>query len=112
MQFDSLATASGVTGSWQGAQINSAPHNDPAGLYVVVEDSAGKSKLIVHPDPAATATGTWTQWTIPLSDLTAAGVKTNKVQKVTVGAGDRSSPKAGGTGMLFIDDLGFGHPSK
>jgi hypothetical protein len=112
MQFDNLTTTGNVTGSWLGAQINSTPHNDPAGLYVVVQDNAGKSKLSVNADPAATNTGTWTQWTIPLSDLTAAGVKTTKVQKITVGVGDRNSPKAGGAGMLFLDDIGFGHPAK
>ncbi len=55
---------------------------------------------------------TWTQWTIPLSDLTAAGLKTTKIQKITIGVGNKTSPAAGGTGMLFIDDIGFGHPAK
>jgi hypothetical protein len=109
-QFDNINSTGGVTGLWQGAQINSPRYNDAAGLYVIVEDTAGKSKLVAHPDPAATATGVWTQWKIPLSDLTAAGVKTNKIRKLTIGAGDRSNPKAGGTGMLFLDDIGFGHP--
>jgi hypothetical protein len=111
-QFDNLSTTGGVTGVWQGAQINAPQYNDPAGLYVVVEDSAGKNKLVAHTDPSAAATGAWTQWKIPLSDLTAAGVKTNKVKKVTIGVGDRTNPKAGGTGMLYLDDLGFGHPAQ
>jgi hypothetical protein len=111
-QFDSISTAGGVSGQWQGAQINSPRYNDAAGLYVIVEDSTGKSKLVAHPDPAAAATGAWTQWTIPLSDLTAAGVKTTKVKKVTIGVGDRSNPKAGAAGMLYIDDIGYGHPLK
>jgi hypothetical protein len=112
MQFDSIATTGSVTGSWQGIQVNAAQYNAPAGLYVVVQDNAGKSKVLANADPAAAATGVWTQWKIPLSDLTAAGVKTTKIQKVTIGVGDRNSPKAGGAGMLFLDDLGFGHPSK
>ena len=78
---------------------------------MIVADSSGKSKITANADPAAAATGAWTLWTIPLSDLTAAGVKTTKVQKLTIGAGDRNSPKAGGTGMLYIDDIGFGHPA-
>jgi hypothetical protein len=93
-------------------QINSPQYNDAAGLYVVVTDSSGKSKVTAHADPAAAATGAWTLWTIPLSDLTAAGVKTTKVQKITIGVGDKNSPKAGGAGMVFIDDIGFGHPAK
>jgi hypothetical protein len=112
VQFDGIATTGSVTGSWQGAQINSPRYNDAAGLYVIVEDSTGKNKMIAHPDPAAAATGAWTQWKIALSDLTAAGVKTNKVKKLTIGAGDRNSPKSGAAGMLYIDDFGFGCPVK
>jgi hypothetical protein len=94
-----------------GAQGNSTRSNAPAGLYVVVQDSAGKSKLVAHPDPAATNASTWTQWTIPLSDLTVAGVNTTKIEKITIGVGDKNSPQAGGAGLLYIDDIGFGHPA-
>jgi regulation of enolase protein 1 (concanavalin A-like superfamily) len=112
MQFDNIATTGNVSSSWQGVQINSSPHNDPAGLYVVVTDNAGKSKVEVNADPAATNAANWTQWTIPLSDLTAAGVKTAKIQKITVGVGDKTNPKTGGAGTVFIDDIGYGHPIK
>ena len=94
-----------------GTQDGSPRYNDPAGLYVVVEDSAGKSKLVNHPDPAATTTGVWTQWSIPLSQLTAAGVNTTTARKITIGVGDKNSPKTG-IGMIYIDDIGFGHPAQ
>ena len=68
---------------------------------MTVEDSTGKSKVVVHPDPAAAATGTWTRWAIPLSDFTSAGVKTTKVKKLVIGVGDRSKAKASGAGMLY-----------
>jgi len=32
------------------------------------------------------------------------------VKKITIGVGDRTSPKAGAAGMLYLDDIGFGHP--
>ena len=51
---------------------------------------------------------TWTEWRIPSSDLT--GVNLAAVKKLTLGVGDRTSPKAGGAGTLFIDDILFGHP--
>jgi hypothetical protein len=110
-QFDNIVTSSGVVGSWQGAQINLPRHNDAAGLYVVVEDSAGVKKVVAHPDPAAAATGTWTQWAIPLSDLTAAGVKATQIKRLTFGVGDRGNPKPDGVGMLYIDDIAYGHPA-
>jgi hypothetical protein len=45
-----------------------------------------------------------------LSDL--AGVNVAAVKKLTVGAGDKANPKAGAAGMLYIDDIGFGHPAQ
>jgi hypothetical protein len=111
MQFDNISTTGSVSSTWLGAQISSSPHNAPAGLYVAVTDNAGKSKLEVSADPAATNATTWTQWTIPLSDLTAAGLKTTAIKKITIGVGDKTSPTAGGTGIVFIDDIGLGHPS-
>jgi hypothetical protein len=110
-QFDSITTTGSVTGTWQGTQINSPAYNDAAGLYVIVEDSTGKSKLVTHPDPAAAAIGVWTRWAIPLSDFTSAGVKTSKVKKLTIGVGDRSKAKASGAGMLYLDDIGYGTPA-
>jgi hypothetical protein len=111
-QFDNVTTTGSVSSTWQGAQINSPQYNDPAGMYVVVTDSSGKSKVVANPDPVAATTGTWTLWTIPLSDLTTAGVKTTAVKKLTIGVGDRNNPKAGGTGMVYIDDIGYGHPAQ
>ncbi|MCX5646847.1 MAG: discoidin domain-containing protein [Phycisphaerae bacterium] len=87
------------------------PTNAPAPLYLTVTDKTGKSKTVVHPNPSATNASTWTQWTIPLTELTGAGVQSTQVRRITIGIGDRNGPKAGGTGLLYIDDIGFGHPA-
>jgi hypothetical protein len=47
-----------------------------------------------------------------LSDLTAAGVNVAAVKKITLGAGDKTNPKAGGAGLLFVGDIGYRRPSK
>jgi len=86
------------------------PSNGPAPLYVVVEDKAGKSKTVVHPNPSASTTAAWTEWRIPLSTLT--GISLTTVKKITIGVGDKASPKAGAAGMLYLDDISFGHPVK
>jgi hypothetical protein len=110
--FSNIATTGNVTGSWQVQAIGVAqPTNDAAPLYVVVQDSAGKSKTIVHPDPAATTLATWQEWRIPLSDLSAGGVKLAAVKKLVIGVGDRANPKPDGAGTLYFDDFGFGHPA-
>ena len=72
-------------------------------MYVTVEDSAGKAATVVHPDPAAVLTTTWTEWKIPLSSF--AGVNLAKVKKLYIGVGDKKTPVADGTGRIFIDDI-------
>jgi regulation of enolase protein 1 (concanavalin A-like superfamily) len=112
-EFSNVATAGTVTGSWQALAIGAAmPTNDPASLYLTVADKAGKSKTVVNADPWATTVTAWTEWRIPLSDLSAAGVNLSAIKKITIGIGDRTSPKAGAAGMLYLDDIGFGHPAK
>ena len=111
-QFASVSTTGNVTGSWDVQAIGVAqPANDAALVYVTVQDSAGKSKTITHPNPAATTLATWQQWRITLSDLSAAGVKLTAVKRMVIGAGDRANPKPDGAGLLFIDDIGVGHPA-
>jgi len=78
----------------------------PAGVYLIVQDSAGKTATATH--AAATPAGQWAQWTIPFSDL--AGVNMSRVKKLTIGVGSKAAPTPGGAGTLFLDDIGYGHP--
>ncbi|MCU0918473.1 MAG: discoidin domain-containing protein [Planctomycetes bacterium] len=108
-EFSDVSFTGTVTGQWQVAAVGTAmPSNDVAPLYVVVEDSAGKVKAVMHPDPAAVQTIDWQKWMIPLSDLT--GVNLASVKKLTIGVGDKSKPTAGGKGVIYVDDIGVGHP--
>jgi hypothetical protein len=110
-EFSNVSATGSVTGAWQVAAIGATmPTNTPAPLYLVVEDKAGKSKMVMNANPSATVVTTWTQWRIPLSDLT--GVNVAAVKRLTLGAGDKISPKAGAAGMMYFDDIGFGHPVK
>ena len=103
-------SAPGVTGPWQVAEIGVAqPANDPSPFYVAVQDSSNKLAVVVHPDPAITNVAEWTQWQIPLSSLT--GVNLRRVEKIYLGVGDRDNPQRDGAGLLYIDDIGFGHPA-
>jgi hypothetical protein len=77
----------------------------------VVEDKAGHKKTVVHPNPEATVATTWQQWQVPLSDLSAAGVNLTSVKKTSIGVGSRTSPTPGAAGVLYIDDIGVGHPA-
>jgi hypothetical protein len=44
-----------------------------------------------------------------LSSLT--GVNLKAVKKLAIGVDSRTSPTKGG-GMVYIDDIGFGHPAQ
>jgi hypothetical protein len=60
---------------------------------------------VANPDATVIATGNWEQWSIPLSQFTSAGVNVGSIKMMTVGVGDRSAPKAGSAGKLYIDDI-------
>jgi hypothetical protein len=89
----------------RGAAVASAGDAlQPTDVYMTVQDSAGKTATATNPTVAA-STG-WTQWKIPLADL--AGVNLKAVKKMYIGVGSKTSPTPGGTGMLYIDDIGYG----
>jgi len=77
----------------------------PEALYISVTDSGNHTAVITHPDPSALTLADWQQWPIPLADLTAAGVNVTKVKKMGIGIGNPKSPKAGGAGTVYIDDI-------
>ncbi len=76
-----------------------------APLYVGLQDSAGKLGIVRHSDAAIVNVTTWTQWSIPLSDFTDAGVNVTRIKKMYLGVGDRTNPTAGAYGQIFIDDI-------
>jgi len=100
-QFENIKTTGGVTGQWQGAVISSPWHNSPQELYVAIQDSTGK--IAVVPDATAVNSASWVDVQMPLSSFT--GVNMTKVKKMFIGVGNRNTPVADGTGMLFIDDI-------
>jgi len=80
-------------------------------LYVAVEDSNGNVKTVTHPSgETATFLGGWNEWQIPFSDLS--GVNLSRVETMYIGVGDRNAPSAGGSGLVYIDDIQFGHPAQ
>ncbi len=110
--FSNLKTTGNVTGSWQHAEIGveQPVGNSAEGLYLSVKDNAGKTKVVQYPDASATATVSWQQWKIPLSEFTAAGVKMNAVKSLVIGVGNKAAPTKGGAGIVYIDDIGYGRP--
>jgi hypothetical protein len=109
--FSNVSFTGNVTGAWQVEEIGVAQPegNAPDSLYVALEDTSGNVAVVTYPDSGITARPGWTEWLIPYSDL--AGVNLSRVAVMYVGVGSRDNPTAGGTGTVFIDDIGYGKPA-
>jgi len=107
-EFSEVSTEGNVTGQWQLADIGAVQSisNDVDQLYVTVEDSDGTAKVFEHPNnPNAVLAADWQQWDIPLSNFSDAGVDITAVEKIYIGAGDKTALQAGGAGTLYFDDM-------
>jgi hypothetical protein len=96
-----------VSGDWKSQDIG-VQNNVPEQLYVALQDSAGNSAVVKNADPLATTLITYTPWNIPLTSFT--GVNMNSIKKLIIGVGDRANPKSGGSGVLYLDDIGLKLP--
>ena len=70
-------------------------------MYVVLNGSAG----VENDNPDAAQAAGWTEWNIPLQAFTDQGVNLANVTSITLGLGNRSNPVAGGSGMMYFDDI-------
>jgi hypothetical protein len=113
-EFSNVSFNGNVAGGWQMAEIGLAQTegNSAEPLYVTVTDASGKSKTVMSSDRLASGRLTWQEWRIALSEFASAGVKMTAVKSLAIGVGDKAAPKAGGTGIVYIDDVGFGHPAQ
>jgi hypothetical protein len=108
-EFSNVSLTGNVSGTWEVAEIGAAQPagNIPDTLYVALEDTSGNVAVVTHPDASIVARSGWNEWLIPYSDL--AGVNLSRVAIMDIGIGDRDNPTAGGTGLIFVDDIGYGH---
>ena len=83
--------------------------NDPAPLYVRLEDASNRTATVVHPDTVGGHDShNGPSGRSPLSGFT--GVNLAKVKKLCLGVGDKANPKAGGTGLIYVDDISLAKP--
>jgi hypothetical protein len=76
-------------------------------LYVALNGNA----VVTHDNPDAAQLGTWTEWTIDLTRFTDQGVNLTNVNTISLGLGNKSNPLAGGTGVMYIDDIRLYRPA-
>ena len=75
--------------------------NAAENLYVALNGSA----VVNHDNPDAAQRVTWTEWNIDLMRFADQGVNLTNVNTITLGFGNRSNPVAGGSGMMYFDDI-------
>ena len=73
-------------------------------MYVVLNGTTG----IDNPNPNAAQVEEWTEWTVSLQEF---NVNLTNVNTITLGFGNRANPTAGGTGIVFFDDIRLYAPS-
>jgi len=78
-------------------------------MYVALNGSA----VVYHENPNAAQIDDWTEWTIDLSapsGFAAQGVNLANVNTISIGFGDKNSLQAGGSGLVFFDDIRLYRP--
>ena len=74
------------------------PNNAVEQLYVKINGS----RVVYDGDPAAITKGAWTRWNI---DLASFGADLANVTTLAIGFGDETNPRAGGSGVVYFDDI-------
>jgi hypothetical protein len=75
-------------------------------MYVVLNNSA----VVNHDNPDAAQKGSWTEWNINLQAFADLGVNLANLTSITLGLGNRNNPVAGGSGMMYFDDIRLYRP--
>jgi hypothetical protein len=75
--------------------------NTAENLYVALNGSA----VVNHDNPDAALRTSWTRWNIDLQAFADQGVNLTNVTSITLGLGNRANPTAGGSGIMYFDDI-------
>jgi len=70
-------------------------------LYVALNGNA----VVNHYNPYAAQTISWTAWNIDLQAFADQGVNLANVNTIGLGLGNRNNPQAGGSGVMYFDDI-------
>ncbi len=76
-------------------------------MYVALNGSA----VVYHDNPDAALIEEWTEWTIDLQEFAAQGVNLANVNTISIGFGDKNNLQAGGSGLVFFDDIRLYQPA-
>ena len=80
-------------------------HGDAANGNVPMYVALNGNAIVPNDNPDAVLTTEWTKLDIPLQTFVDMGVNLSSVGSLTIGFGDKTSPVAGGSGVVYIDDI-------
>jgi hypothetical protein len=75
--------------------------NEPEPMYIALNGNA----VVEHDNPNAALINDWTEWNIDLQVFADLGVNLSNVNTISLGLGDKSNPQAGGSGLIYFDDI-------
>jgi len=75
--------------------------NAAENLYVALNGNA----MVNNDNPDAATRTSWTKWNIDLQAFADQGVNLSNVTSITLGLGNRANPTAGGSGIMYFDDI-------
>jgi hypothetical protein len=75
--------------------------NAAENMYVTLNSSA----VVNHNNPDTASRISWTQWNIDLQAFADQGVNLANVTSITLGLGNKNNPVAGGSGLMYYDDI-------
>ncbi len=103
--FSNVTITGAVGPQWANQDVGIAS-NDAEPIYLAVSNSSGNPVVVDYDDPAATQTGTWTEWIISLQNLADQGLTLTDVDRIAIGIGTKGNMMApGGSGKMFFDDI-------
>jgi regulation of enolase protein 1 (concanavalin A-like superfamily) len=110
--YNPTTTGNVSSGNWTVLEIGDTDQAEGTNtldlLYVTLEDDSGNSATVYAPG-AAVGSGSWMALSILYDDLEAQGVDVSEIKTISVGIGDPSDPMKG-QGVIYLDDVLFGHP--
>ena len=108
--FSNITTTGTVSQQWANQDIG-ITSNAAEPLYVAISNTAGTPAVVVHDDQAASTTGTWTEWLIPLQAFADQGINLTNVDRIAIGLGTKGNMTIpGGSGKMFFDDIRLYRP--
>ncbi len=88
------------------------PNNAPEPMYVALANNIGPVADVYHDNPEVLLIEEWTEWRIDLQEFAEQGVDLTNVNSITIGFGDKDNPQAGGSGLVFFDDIRLYRPTQ